>query len=183
MDKLTLTYALLGHYKESCKNANKSIWEIYLPIIKKALNDYFIGHDISDVKGRAITELQKKIYDLFEINFPIPVLCECLLQLQEEINDESQFKLYSDNSFIIKASAFENVDALIKETEEEMAILESDFDSFCQLHNVKCDFNKLLEFINTMQIEMFTDGNVNLMDINNVVPLYINTRKNNIEIF
>lgn len=183
MDKLTLTYALLGHYKESCKNANKSIWEIYLPIIKKALNDYFIGHEISDVKGRAITELQKKIYDLFEINFPIPVLRECLLQLEEEINDESQFKLYSDNSFIIKASAFENVDALIKETEVEMAILESDFDSFCQLHNVKCDFNKLLEFINTMQIEMFTDGNVNLMDISNVVPLYINTRKNNKEIF
>lgn len=183
MDKLTLTYALLGHYKESCKNANKSIWEIYLPIIKKALNDYFIGHEISDVKGRAITELQKKIFELFEINFPIPVLLECLLQLQEEINDESKFILYSDNSFVIKASAFENVDALIKETEVEMAVLESDFDSFCQLHKVKCDFNKLLEFINTMQIEMFTEGNVNLMDINNIVPLYINTRKNNKEIF
>lgn len=44
MDKLTLTYALLGHYKESCKNANKSIWEIYLPIIKKALNDLSLIH-------------------------------------------------------------------------------------------------------------------------------------------
>ena len=183
MNQLTLTYALLGHYKESCKNANKSIWEIYLPIVKKAMNDYFINNEIIAVKGRAITELQQKIYDLFEIKFPIPVLYECLAQLQEEFNDESKFVIYSDNSFVIKASAFENVDALIKETEVELAILERDFDSFCQLHKVSCDFSMLLDFINTMQIEIFTNNHVNLMEFNNIVPSYINTRKNNEEIF
>lgn len=184
MNQLTLTYALLGHYKESCKTSSKSIWEIYLPIVKKAINDYFIKEEITAVKGRAITELQQKIFDIFEIKFPIPVLYECLVQLQKDIDDDTKFVIYSDYSFVIKVSAFENVDVLIRETEMELAILERDFDSFCQLYKVTCDFNVLLEFINNVQIEIFVDANNNLSETtNSIIPLYINNRKDNKEIF
>lgn len=185
MNQLTLTYALLGHYKECCKNASKSIWEIYLPIVKKAISDCFVSNSATnDIKGCAVTELQQKILDIFEIKFPIPILHECLVQLQKDVGDDSKFAIYSDNSFVIKASAFENVDALIRETEIELAILERDFYSFCQLYKVTCDFNVLLEFVNKVQIEIFIDADNNLSETtNSVVPLYINTRKNNKKIF
>ena len=183
MNRLSLTYALLGHYKEKCNNANKSIWEIYLPMVKKALHAYFEEQTVQEVKGRALTELQQKINDIFEILFPIPVLHECMLLLQDEIGDSSKFVVYKDHAFDIKASAVESVDDLIKETQQELSILEDDFDTFCKAYDKSCDFDLLLSFINTMQIEMFTDDTVNLQNVNNIIPLYISKRKNDKEIF
>ena len=183
MNRLSLTYALLGHYKEKCNNASKSIWEIYLPMVKKALHAYFEEQNVLEVKGCALTELQQKIKDLFEIVFPVPVLYECMHLLQEEINDSAKFIVYKDHAFDIKASAVESVDDLIKETQQELSILEDDFDTFCQAYDKSCDFDLLLSFINTMQIEMFTDDTVNLQEVNNIIPLYISKRKNNKEIF
>ena len=105
MNRLSLSYAFLGHYKEKCTKANKSILQIYLPMVKKGLYEYFKGRDIQEVKGCALTELQQKIDDIFEINFPIPVLHECMLIIQEEINDTSKFVVYKDNAFDIKSTA------------------------------------------------------------------------------
>lgn len=183
MNQLTLTYALLGHYKEKCNKADKSIWEIYLPMVKKALHAYFEEQNTLEVKGCALSELQQKINAIFEISFPIPVLHECMLLLQEEINDSSKFVVYKDHAFDIKASAVESVDGLIKETQQELSILEDDFDTFCKAYDKSCDFDSLLSFINTMQIEMFTEGTVNLQEVNSIIPLYISKRKNDKEIF
>lgn len=183
MNRLSLTYALLGHYKEKCNKADKSIWEIYLPMVKKALHTYFEEQSTLEVKGCALTELQQKINDIFEISFPIPVLHECMLLLQDEINDSSKFVVYKDHAFDIKASAVESVDSLIKETQQELSILEDDFDTFCKVYDKSCDFDLLLNFINTMQIEMFTEETINLQEVNNIIPLYISKRKNDKEIF
>ena len=183
MNRLSLTYALLGHYKEKCNNANRSIWEIYLPMVKKAFYDYFVEKNITEIKGQAITELQQKIEEIFEIRFPIPVLRECMTILQEEIDDSSQFIIYQDNAFDVKFTAIQSVEELIKESEKRLSILENDFNSFCQVRSISCDFNMLLKFINTMHIEMMTNEMVNLQELNNAIPTYINTRKKNKEIF
>lgn len=183
MNRLSLSYAFLGHYKEKCTKANKSILQIYLPMVKKGLYEYFKGRDNQEVKGCALTELQQKIDDIFEINFPIPVLHECMLIIQEEINDTSKFVVYKDHAFDIKSTAVESVEDLIKETQQELSILEDDFDTFCKAYDKSCSFDLLLSFINTMQIEMFTEDTINLQEVNDIIPLYINKRKNNDEIF
>ena len=183
MNRLSLAYAFLGHYKEKCSKANKSIWEIYLPMVKKGLYEYFEEKNLQEVKGCALTELQKKIDDIFEISFPIPVLHECMLIMQEEVNDTSKFVVYKDHAFDIKASAVESVESLIKDTQQELSILEDDFDTFCKAYDKSCSFDLLLSFIDTMQIEMFTDDIVNLQEVNDIIPLYISKRKDNNEIF
>lgn len=183
MNRLSLAYAFLGHYKEKCSKANKSIWEIYLPMVKKGLYEYFEEKNLQEVKGCALTELQKKIDDIFEISFPIPVLHECMLIMQEEVNDTSEFVVYKDHAFDIKASAVESVESLIKDTQQELSILEDDFDTFCKAYDKSCSFDLLLSFIDTMQIEMFTDDIVNLQEVNDIIPLYISKRKDNNEIF
>ena len=132
MNRLSLTYALLGHYKEKCNNASRSIWEIYLPMVKKAFYDYFVEKNITEIKGQAITELQQKIEEIFEIRFPIPVLRECMTILQDEIDDSSQFIIYQDNAFDVKFSAIQSVEELIKESEKGLSILEDDFNKTLQ---------------------------------------------------
>ena len=183
MNRLSLAYAFLGHYKEKCSKANKSIWEIYLPMVKKGLYEYFEEKNLQEVKGCALTELQKKIDDIFEISFPIPVLHECMLIIQDEVNDTSKFVIYKDHAFDIKASAVESVESLIKDTQQELSILEDDFDTFCKAYDKSCSFDLLLSFIDTMQIEMFTEDTVNLQEVNDIIPLYISKRKDNNEIF
>lgn len=183
MNRLSLAYAFLGHYKEKCSKANKSIWEIYLPMVKKGLYEYFEEKNLQEVKGCALTELQKKIDDIFEISFPIPVLHECMLIMQEEVNDTSKFVVYNDHAFDIKASAVESVESLIKDTQQELSILEDDFDTFCKAYDKSCSFDLLLSFIDTMQIEMFTEDIVNLQEVNDIIPLYISKRKDSKEIF
>ncbi len=74
MEKLLVTYALLGYLKETSLS-KAPIIELYVPDRqKKALREYAMENNIEEYKGRSFVELSEKIKSIFGLeNSYIPI--------------------------------------------------------------------------------------------------------------
>ena len=88
-DKLVVTYAVLAYLKETSGNSNTSIFDVYIPLIKKGLSVYSEENNLTQIMGRAITEIQDKISIIFGITIPIPVLSQALKIIEKQIADDN----------------------------------------------------------------------------------------------
>ena len=72
-ENLLATYSLLALIRENCKEeCNKSILNVFLPILKETLNRMLqkVGFEL---KGKDYTEIQSKAEEEFGLKIPIPV--------------------------------------------------------------------------------------------------------------
>ena len=172
MEKLLVTYALLGYLKET-SFSTAPIIELYVPIVKRALREYAIENNISEYKGRSFVELSEKIKSIFGLNIPIPILAKIMEFIRDEINDERVFALYSDGAFIIKSMVFDGIEDVLQVEKDNIQLLEDSYRSFCESNNCKFDFEELKNFILASQIDLFTDKRVDLLDMDYYVPKFV----------
>ena len=97
--KLIITYAVLAYLKETSDSSKTSIFDIYIPLIKKGLSDYSEEHGITQIMGRSFSEIQEKIFRAFGISIPIPVLSHALKTIERQINDDNIFNNTSVNFY------------------------------------------------------------------------------------
>lgn len=182
MIDLVTTYSLLGFLKETSES-NAAITELYIPLVKKALYEYGRDNEILEYKGRSLSEISSKIKDIFDIDIPLPIVAKIMEAISKEINDEKVFTLYKDGSFIIKSFVFEDIDGLIVKEIENILTLEKDFLGFCEENGEIVSFEDLKSFILSQKIDLFSDQRSDYLDVNYVVPKYINDRMGNPTIF
>lgn len=173
--KLIITYAVLAYLKETSDSSKTSIFDIYIPLVKKGLSDYSAEHNLTQIMGRSFSEIQEKIFNVFGISIPIPVLSQALRTIEKQINDENIFKINNDSSFIIKSYIFSDIDELISTEKEDISQLEKDFNDFCYNNNCTIPFEELINFIKAQEIDLFTNTKSNFQDANSLLPKYLDT--------
>lgn len=111
--KLIVTYAVLAYLKETSNSSRTSIFDIYIPLIKKGLSVFSEENNLIQIMGRSFSEIQTKIFNVFGLSIPIPVLARALKTIEKQIDDENIFKINNDHSFIIKSYIFSDIDEVI----------------------------------------------------------------------
>ena len=172
MDNLLTTYALLGYLKETSPS-KAAITELYIPIVKKAMSEYALENDLTEYKGRSLSEISLKIKSIFDIEIPLPILAKIMETICEEIDDENVFALYQDGAFIIKSFVFNSIDEIIEQEKSNIEKLKQDYQVFCDINGFEFNFEELKKFILAQQIELFTDKQSDLLDVNYYVPKYV----------
>lgn len=171
--KLVVTYAVLAYLKETSERSNTSIFELYIPLVKKGLSVYSEEHDLTQIMGRSFSEIQDKITDVFGIAIPIPVLYNALRTIEKQINDDNVFKIYDDKSFIIKSYVFSDIDEIVRVEQENIASLGKDFSDFCKENDCIISFDELVNFIKAQEIDLFTIEKSNFLEVNSLLPKYL----------
>ena len=182
MDKLLVTYSLLGYLKET-SISTEAITELYIPLVKKAMSDYALEHGLTEYKGRSLKEISDKIFSIFEINIPLPILGKIMESIEKEIGDDNKFALYNDGAFIIKSYVFNDMDELFGQEQRNIQLLKDDYRAFCIENGYVYDFEELKKFILAQQIELFSDKRSDLLDLGYFVPKYVSERVQNAEVF
>lgn len=174
-DKLIITYALLGFLKETSFR-DSAIIELYEPIVKKALSEYSAEHNLSEIKGRSLSEISKKVEDFFGLEIPIPILSAIMKNISHQIDDENIFIIYDDGAFILKSYAFCDIDQQLIIEESNIRSLEKDYKTYCNLNGYKFNFQELENFILAQQIDLFTEKQSSFLDLSYFVSKYVKDR-------
>lgn len=182
MDKLLATYSLLGYLKET-SSSKAAISELYIPLVKKALSQYASEHGLLEYKGRSLKEISDKVFSIFDIRIPLPILGKILEAIEQEVDDKNVFALYKDGSFIIKSYVFNSIDELFEQEKQNIGLLEKDYKSYCADNGYDYNFEELKSFILAQQIELFTDSKSDLLDLNYFVPKYVSKKMQDSSIF
>lgn len=182
MDKLLATYSLLGYLKET-SSSKAAISELYIPIVKKALSEYAKEHGLIEFKGQSLTEISNKIFDIFEISIPLPILGKILESVEYQINDKNIFELFNDGSFNIKSYVFNDINELFEQEGQNINLLKDDYCTYCQENGYQSDFEDLKKFILAQNMELFSDNRSDLLDLDYFVPKYVSERLDNSSIF
>jgi len=141
-----ITYSLLAHINNS-GNLLKDLFDVFKPLVKRSLMK-MCNEGIT--KGKSIFEIKVRVDDQYKLDIPIPVLGIILRRISDEISKEGvgKFVLYKDNAFAIHNYVFVEFEELIKEKENDIEKLESLFEGFCKINNVKTKNQKgIFEFI------------------------------------
>lgn len=181
-DKLIITYALLGYLKETSLR-DSAIIELYEPIVKKALSEYSAEYTLSEIKGRSLSEISKKVEDMFGLNIPIPILSAIMKNIAKQIDDDNVFAIYNDGAFILKSYVFYDIDQQLEVEKKNIAILQEDYRYYCDLHKYAFDFKELEQFILAQQIDLFTEKQSFFLDLNYFVSKYVHEKLNDDNIF
>ncbi len=182
MDKLLATYSLLGYLKET-SSSKAAITELYSPLVKKAMSEYALEHGLTEYKGRSLKEISDKVFSIFDIRIPLPILGKILEAIEHEIDDKNVFALYKDGAFIIKSYVFNSIDELFEQEGQNIELLETDYKSYCVDNGYDYNFEELKTFILAQQIELFTDSKSDLLDLNYFVPKYVSEKMQDSIIF
>lgn len=171
VNRLTLTYTLLAQLKDKSSNESTSLINLFVPVVKKAISDFFEQKECLMCEN--ISDIKSQLQDTFSLDMPVPVLRSILKLIECEINDAKQFKVYSDGACIIQGLHNSDLDELLMEKEQELCLLQNDFQNYCSLHNIDYDFEKLEQFIRSQQIELFTNKSVDYTNIESEIPKYV----------
>lgn len=171
--KLIVTYAVLAYLKETSNSSKTSIFEIYIPLIKKGLSIYSEENNLTHIMGRSVSEIQEKVFDIFGITIPIPVIYRALKTIEKQIDDDNVFKINNDKSFIIKSYVFSDIDEIISTEEKDILYLEADFNDFCNENECIIPFDELINFIRAQEIDLFTNEKSDFLEANNLLPTYL----------
>lgn len=147
MNKQTaLTYSLLAHIRTT-STLVKGPLDIFVPLIKRVLSKM---NEDGIFSGKSISEIKKYSDDLYEIDFPIPVIEKILKKIANEINtaEKSYFKLYQDKAFAINGYFFTEFEENVRKHKIEIENLEKLFKKFKETSEInKVEENSIFRFI------------------------------------
>ena len=152
-ENLLATYSLLALIRENCKEeCNKSILNVFLPILKETLNRMLqkVGFEL---KGKDYTEIQSKAEEEFGLKIPIPVFETLMSEIAR--NSSADFVLNKDHSFIIKTPFGSQVGMDYKQQKKRIRKLEKNYKLYCEGLGVEGRFDELVAFIQDQKNRIF----------------------------
>lgn len=152
-ENLLATYSLLALIRENSKEeCDKSILNVFLPILKETLNRMLqkVGFEL---KGKDYTEIQSKAEEEFGLRIPIPVLETLMLEIAR--NSSVHFVLNKDHSFIIKTPFESQVGMDYKQQKKRIRKLEKNYKLYCEGLGVEGRFEELVAFIQDQKNRIF----------------------------
>lgn len=176
-ENLLATYSLLALIKENCKEeCDKSILNVFLPIVKEALNR-MLQKEETELKGKDYTEIQYIIEKEFGLKIPIPVL----ETLMSEINrtSGSEFILNKDHSFIVKKLFCSTIEKDYKCQKRRILKLEKDFTIFCEGLGIEANFDELVDFIQDQKSRIFENGTSRIYNQGYHISKFVSSRLKN----
>lgn len=152
-ENLLATYSLLALIRENSKEeCDKSILNVFLPILKETLNRMLqkVGFEL---KGKDYTEIQSKAEEEFGLKIPIPVLETLMSEIAR--NSSAHFVLNKDHSFIIKTPFGSQVGMDYKQQKKRIRKLEKNYKLYCEGLGVEGRFEELVAFIQDQKNRIF----------------------------
>lgn len=152
-ENLLATYSLLALIRENSKEeCDKSILNVFLPILKETLNRMLqkVGFEL---KGKDYTEIQSKAEEEFGLKIPIPVLETLMSEIAR--NSSADFVLNKDHSFIIKTPFGSQVGMDYKQQKKRIRKLEKNYKLYCEGLGVEGRFDELVAFIQDQKNRIF----------------------------
>lgn len=152
-ENLLATYSLLALIRENSKEeCDKSILNVFLPILKETLNRMLQKVEF-ELKGKDYTEIQSKAEEEFGLKIPIPVLETLMLEIAR--NSSVHFVLNKDHSFIIKTPFESQVGMDYKQQKKRIRKLEKNYKLYCEGLGVEGRFEELVAFIQDQKNRIF----------------------------
>ena len=147
MNKQTaLTYSLLAHIRTT-STLVKGPLDIFVPLIKRVLSKM---NEDGIFSGKSISEIKKYSDELYNIDFPIPVIEKILRKIASEINtgDKKYFEIYQDKAFAINGYFFTEFEENVRKHKVEIENLEKLFKKFKEINEgEKVEENSIFRFI------------------------------------
>ncbi len=141
-----ITYSLLTHIRNTGTLVKGPI-DIFTPLIKRTLSKM---NSKGVFKGKSLLEIKNTAYELYSIDFPIPVLKKILLEISIEINTDetTHFILYEDGAFSLYQYTFTAFEEIIENQTKEIEEIENLFKSFCETSDLNIeDSESIFKFI------------------------------------
>ncbi len=155
-----VTYSLLAHIRNN-GTLIKGPLDVFTPLIKRVLSKM---NNEGIHAGESILEIKKTAFDLYNIDFPIPVLKLILRAICSEVNtnEDTRIQIYGDGSFSIKQYTFKEFDEVVEQQKEDVKELERFFKEFCESSELKVtDTESIFKFIekNKFTLSKYLVGN------------------------
>lgn len=147
------TYSLLAHIRNSGTLIKGPI-DPFIPLIKRVL---YKLNSKGILSGKSIKEIHDLATELYGIDFPLPVLKTILQQIAKDVNTDEQinFELYQDGSFVLKNFFFEEFEEQIQSSKREVETLEKLYINFLKLNNLEVkEKTTILDFIEKNKISI-----------------------------
>lgn len=147
------TYSLLAHIRNSGTLIKGPI-DPFIPLIKRVL---YKLNSKGILSGQSIKEIHDLATELYEIDFPLPVLKTILQQIAKGVNTEEQinFELYQDGSFVLKNFYFEDFEEQIQTSKREVETLEKLYIDFLKFNNIEVkEKTTIFDFIEKNKISI-----------------------------
>ena len=147
------TYSLLAHIRNSGTLIQGPI-DPFIPLIKRVL---YKLNSKGILSGKSIKEIHDLATELYAIDFPLPVLKTILQQIAKGVNTEEQinFELYQDGSFVLKNFFFEEFEEQIQTSKREVETLEKLYIDFLKLNNIEVkEKTTIFDFIEKNKISI-----------------------------
>lgn len=141
-----ITYSLLAHIRNK-GTLIKGPLDIFKPLVQRIISLMNVQGIYS---GKSIIEIKNKFDEIYDIDIPIPVLKNILIQIAKEVNTDNKtlFKLYNDNSYSITEYTFLEYEETILEKEALNNDIEELFQKFCESSDFKIkERNSIFHFI------------------------------------
>jgi hypothetical protein len=141
-----ITYSLLAQIRNSGSLIQGPL-DIFVPLVKRVL--YVLSSD-GLYRSTTLDPIKSKCIELYNIDFPIPVLKKVLSKIEMEINtaESINFKLHTDGSIIIKEFIFEDFEEKIQNSKNDVESLEKLFKEFCEINNISgIEADSIFDFI------------------------------------
>lgn len=153
-ENLLATYSLLSFIKEhQDDNQDRSILQLFLPIVSETLNKMLRDNEMKSIKGQDYTEIKDAVLNQFGLEIPIEAIREILLLLAHE--NSGSFILYKDHSFEIKQTFGHSINAQYEEQKNKIKKLENHYTLFCKKLKINPDFDELINFIQDQRNRIF----------------------------
>lgn len=153
-ENLLATYSLLSFIKEhQDDNQDRSILQLFLPIVSETLNKMLRDNEMKSIKGQDYTEIKDAVLNQFGLEIPIEAIREILLLLAHE--NSGSFILYKDHSFEIKQTFGHSINAQYEEQKNKIKKLENHYTLFCKKLKINPDFDELISFIQDQRNRIF----------------------------
>jgi hypothetical protein len=134
-DNKAITYSLLAHIRNS-GTLLKGPVDPFVPLIKRSL---YKLNSRGILSGKSIKEIHDISIELYNIDFPLPVLKTILQQIAGEvnINGEQNFQLFQDGAFALKNFYFEDFEEQIQTSKREVEIIEKLYVDFLKINKIE----------------------------------------------
>lgn len=171
-ENLLATYSLLSFIKEhQDENQDRSILQLFVPIVSETLNKMLRDNEMKSVKGQDYTEIKDAIFSQFGLEIPIEAIREILKLLAHE--NPNSFVLYQDHAFEIKQTFGHSLNAQFEEQKNKIIKLENHYKLYCKKLKINPDFDELIAFIQDQKNRIFEKAETIITKQNYHISKYV----------